>query len=526
MQVHSATSSFPDDAADLRKMSANMLIPSSSLLATASNPLFLAGLVIVTGFFATRYWQRRSSLAYFLSQLLVFAILTGLMLAGGVVPYRPGPVIGTETKRFLVALFEVIWWLAGAWLATGFLRAFVVLGRQPRETKLVQDLLAALIYLTATFAIITYVLDLPLKGLLATSGALAIIIGLALQSSLGDVFSGIVLNIERPYRVGDWITLDGTLEGKVIETNWRATHILTGNQDVAIIPNSVIAKTKLVNSSTPTKTHGTSIRVKLEPSLTPAAGCNLLKEVLLGSTEILRSPEPAVTIKDLSAEMIDFELSYSVTDVGAVDRAQNELFSRVYRAAAAAGVKFSPRIVGSAKEAGAEDRGEPSAPGRLLAGISLFSSLTADEKASLASQMQRRDYQRGDVIAKTGTVLQALCIVSYGVLVGTIEEDGHKIEVARLSAGDYFGELGLLTGEPINGELTTLTRAIIYEISKEAFTPLLKARPGMADDLSESLASRRLAHRAVLDQLHQHEKHEERLADRVAAKIKRLFSLI
>ena len=124
-----------------------------------------------------------------------------------------------------------------------------------------------------------------------------------------------MLNIERPYHVGDWIILDDTLQGKVIETNWRATHILTGNQDVAIIPNSVIAKSRLVNCSAPTKIHGTNIRVKLEPSLTPAAGCHLLKEVLLGSTQILRTPEPTVTIKDVSAEMIDFEIFYVVPDV-------------------------------------------------------------------------------------------------------------------------------------------------------------------------------------------------------------------
>ena len=144
------------------------------------------------------YWQGRSALAYFFVQLFVFAIFTGLMLAGGVVPYRPGVSIGPEPARFYAGVLELIWWLGAAWLAVGFLRAFVVLERQPRDTKLVQDLLAALIYLTATFAIVAYVFDLPVKGLLATSGAVAIIIGLALQSSLGDVFSGIVLNIERP----------------------------------------------------------------------------------------------------------------------------------------------------------------------------------------------------------------------------------------------------------------------------------------------------------------------------------------
>ncbi len=501
-----------------------MSISFSSVLATATDPLFLAGVVIVAGFFGARYWQERSSLAHFLIQLLVFVILTSLLLAGGAVPYRPGVAVGSEPRRFFLGTLEVIWWLGAAWLAVGFLRAFVVLGRQPRESKLVQDLLAALIYLTAIFAIVADVFDLPVKGLLATSGALAIIIGLALQSSLGDVFSGIVLNIERPYRVGDWIILDDSVQGKVIETNWRATHILTGNQDVAIIPNSVIAKSKLVNCSTPTKIHGASIRVKLEPSLTPAAGCNLLKEVLLGSTHILRTPEPTVTIKDLSAEMIDFELSYSVSDVGAVDQAQNEIFDRVFRAAGAAGAKFSPRLLGSPRKTAPEDKGESGIPERLLAGISLFSTLTAKENAALASQMQRKDYKPGEVIVKTGTVLQALCIVSYGVLVGSVEENDRKIEVIRLAPGDYFGELGLLTGEPLNGEITALTRVTIYEISKDALSPLLKARPNMTEELSESLASRRLANRSVLDYGHK-EQHEDGLAERVAANIRHLFSL-
>ena len=189
-----------------------------------TSPLFFAGVVIIAGLVGTRYWQPRSSLAYFGIQLAGFVTVTGLMLAGGVVPYRSG-VFSSERMRLFVSGLEVIWWLGAAWLTVGFLRAFVVLGRQPRETKLIQDLLAGLVYLAATVAIIAYVFDLPVKGLLATSGALAIIIGLALQSSLGDVFSGIVLNIERPYRVGDWIIVDDSLQGKVIETNWRATRI-------------------------------------------------------------------------------------------------------------------------------------------------------------------------------------------------------------------------------------------------------------------------------------------------------------
>jgi CRP-like cAMP-binding protein len=113
--------------------------------------------------------------------------------------------------------------------------------------------------------------------------------------------------------------------------------------------------------------------------------------------------------------------------------------------------------------------------------------------------------------------------VSDGVLIGSVEENGRKIEVIRLAPGDYFGEVGLLTGGPMSGGLTALTSIVIYEISKAALAPLLRARPGMAEELSESLAIRQLA--TVLDHRDPQERTEECLADRVAATIRRLFSL-
>ena len=139
--------------------------------------------------------------------------------------------------------------------------------------------------------------------------------------------------------------------------------------------------------------------------------------------------------------------------------------------------------------------------------------------------MQRKDYKAGEVIVRNGTILQALCIVSYGVLVGSAEENGRKIEVTRLAPGDYFGEVGLLTGEPVNGELTALTRVVIYEISKDALSPLLKARPnhGRGVERKPREPAARASH-GTRPQGHK-EQHEDGLADRVAANIRRLFSL-
>ena len=75
----------------------------------------------------------------------------------------------------------------------------------------------------------------------------------------------------------------------------------------------------------------------------------------------------------------------------------------------------------------------------------LFSTLTAQEGTALASQMQRKGYKPGDVIARAGAILEALCIVSYGVVAGSVEENSRRTEVIPLAPGDYFGEAGLLT---------------------------------------------------------------------------------
>jgi small-conductance mechanosensitive channel len=139
----------------------------------------------------------------------------------------------------------------GGLVSGRILHAFLLVERPPHEGRLVHDLLAGVVYLAALFAIVGYVFDLSIQGMLATSGVIAIILGLALQSTLGDVFSGIVLSFSRPYRPGDWISIDGGTEGRVIETNWRATHILTARRDLAIVPNSSIAKSKSSMSARP-----------------------------------------------------------------------------------------------------------------------------------------------------------------------------------------------------------------------------------------------------------------------------------
>ena len=483
------------------------------------DPTALSAIVLLAISTVMRFWRKRYPRGYFVAQVAVFSALTWLLRADGIIPYSVTSQAAPLPQRVLVAGLEIAWWLVGAWLTRGFLRAFVLLGRKEREAILIQELLGAVVYMTAIVAIFTYVLDLPVKGLLATSGALAIIIGLALQSSLGDAFSGIVMNLERPYRVGDWISVDSTVQGHVIETNWRATHIRTSSNDMAIVPNSIIAKSKIVNFSEPGQLHNAGVAVRLNRRLSPDVGALLLRDVLLGSAKEGGIVDPSVTVADITAEAIEFQLGFSVPDITSVDSIKSEVLRRSYYALSVAGGGFAP-----AKPTDRE-YGATAERACLLEAIPLFSTLTTEERTDLLEGRTRRVYEAGAIVAKRGAVMQSLVIISRGVLVAWEGECEKALESTRLTPGFYFGEMGLLTGEALGGDITALAQTVTYEIGKAALAPILKGRPAFADELGETLELLQEARRSVLEGHQSIPARATNIAERLSDAMRHLFSL-
>ncbi len=172
---------------------------------------------------------------------------------------RPGNPIGrflfdqTSGSMHLPSeLFGIAWWVLGAWILRSVLtlilrRTIFPNDYQPHARRLFADLASGMVYIVAFFGIMETVLRQPISTFLATSGVLAIVLGLALQNTLADVFSGLAINIERPFGAGDWITLNDTVEGQIIEIDWRATRVRTYANDLVVIPNSVIAKAIVTN---------------------------------------------------------------------------------------------------------------------------------------------------------------------------------------------------------------------------------------------------------------------------------------
>jgi small-conductance mechanosensitive channel len=465
----------------------------AAVMAAVRDPLVVAVLVFSLGGLLTHVLFRRHPLGRAMVRVIFLAVLTIVLLRAGIVPYQPLQLIGDPLQDGAHAVLKIAWWLWAAWFLVGFLRAFVVTEHRPRESKLVQDLLVGLVYLAALFAIIAYVFDLPIKGLLATSGAIAIILGLALQSTLSDVFSGIVLNFSRPYRPGDWISIDGATDGRVIEMNWRATHVLTAKRDLAIVPNSAIAKAKIVNSSSPSGIHGFTVTVQLEAGASPSAGTEILQQAILNSSLILATPAPTITVKSINASYTEFDITAFVEDLAQSTRAQNQLFDLIARHLAAAGMALASNQNQPSWPQPADPAMPKSAAERALALIDIFAGLTAEERRSLAAKLKRKTYDHGETVADAGTVLHSLYLVGAGVLSLTHDMSEGEMELMRLGPGDHFGESGLLTGTALPVKVSALSLCILYELEKDDLAPVLEARPAISQELCRVLARRQAA---------------------------------
>ena len=465
------------------------------ILGVIADPIVETGVIATLGAVVTRILLRGRPTLRLAGQLAFFLALTALLLYHGIIPYEVDPTSLSSVQRVFIGIVKVIWWFNAAWSLIGLVRAFLILEHQPREGRLLQELVVGVIYVAVILSIIAYVFNVPVGTLIATSGAVAIVLGLALQSTLGDVFSGVALNLAKPYGIGDWLVLSNGIEGKVVETNWRATHLLTGTNDLVIVPNSDLAKARLTNLSSPERSHGVTITVRFRPSTAPSTMADVMRSVLLSSNSILAQPEPGVQIVSLDGAAVGLELGFRVADRSLAGKAKSELFDLIFRHAKAAGLTLAAPVdtVGAAFPEPNEVEvpfGFHTTPRRLLDAIPLFAPLTEDEKEALTSTMTRRTFRQGETLAEQGQVLKSLMIIRSGVVVIDRQDGARETELGRLAPGDCLGEGGLLMGAGELGSIKALTFVVVYEITQEGLAPLMQDRPAIADELALLLSKR------------------------------------
>ena len=479
--------------------------------------LTLATLLLVATVFDIWRDRKRPLWLRFVIRVVEFAALTWFLQVAVRSPVAPQLDVAEAGMRVWAKLIEIGWWMLGARVAVGIVRLVVVLENRPRETKIVSDLLAGVIYIATALAVINFVIGVAIVGLVATSGVVAIILGLALQTTLSDVFSGIAIGLERAYKPGDLIWVEGGIEGQVLQVNWRSTQIATPHDSIAIVPNSVIAKSRLENRSAPTPTRSLTITISADPSIEPRCCIAALNAAALACRLPLPNPAPVVGCTRVNGDGNVYEIIFAVGTSRLIPAARTEMLGLVHRHLRYAGIALSVSGLAPLTAASVPTLGD------LMAASDLFGPLTPEERGLFAEHFVAISREQGETLLREGEMPDAVYLLGSGTIELAPGSGVGRRVVLRASPGDSVGMMALITGSPLLSTATALTPVTAYSLHKEATAAVLRVRPQLASGL-EAQAKLGLAWLRCEVDAHEHREtaKSDMMLDRLRAFLHRL----
>lgn len=375
-------------------------------------------------------------------------------------------------------------------LAAAFINAFVFLLVNPlrhdrvpeRFPIILQDFIVlALILLASTFLS---------SQLLTTSAVSAVVLGFALQDTLGNAFAGLAIQSEKPFHVGQWIKV-GEHEGRVAEVTWRATKLRTKSGNFAILPNNIIAKEVITNFSEPAAPTRMTVDVGASYNAAPNQVKATMMEAMRHSSYALPAPAPDVLMWSFDASAITYRARFWIADYDDDDRAKDEVRRAIYYGFQRHGIEIPfPIQVQYEKEWRDPDPSKKvEDTERLLAKVDLFASLSPDLRHEIAVASPTTVYGSGETIVRQGEDGQSMFVVMSGGVSVVLEPA--REEVARIQAGGYFGEMSLLTGEPRSATVRAVGDVTVVEIGADLFRRMGHVHPDAIEKIGIAAVVRR-----------------------------------
>jgi small-conductance mechanosensitive channel len=332
-----------------------------------------------------------------------------------------------------------------------------------------------------------------LGALFTTSAIFGVILGLALQDTLGNFFAGISLQADRPFQVGDVITVGVQRHtGVVEEISWRALKIRTFTNHVVLINNSSAAKEPIEVCPR----GNLNARIVFFNTLythSPAKAIHVVREAVREADNVSQKLAPIVRIRNLGENGIDYEVKYWLNDYAKYNDTDALVRQRIWYAFRRAGLNFAfpTRTLHVERRRSEELDGRGGAIIERLAAVDIFAPLSAEETAMLAGAAVSHVFAPSEMVIRAGDPGSSMFVVHNGRVSVQINENGRPRTVATLNEGDFFGEMALFTGEPRTASVVALEETEVLEIGHEAMKRVFETNPDLVESLTHIIAERR-----------------------------------
>ncbi|PYS82962.1 MAG: hypothetical protein DMF67_10850 [Acidobacteria bacterium] len=400
--------------------------------------------------------------------------------------------------QWAMRIVSIAFWLGVAFAAVRALNELVFLLFRKRKgydaPSLMRDIFSLVLYVTSVAVILKLHFEtLSFGALLSGSALLGVILGLALQDTLGNLFSGISLHADKPFQVGDVITV-GKYTGVVMSITWRAAKIKTFQNHIVLVSNSSIAK----ESIEVCPRDGQNARIVNFSTVytdSPVKVIHVVREAIRECENVLRYMTPIVRIHDLGESGIEYDVKYWLSDYARYNDTDALIRQRIWYAFRRNGLSFAyPTRTVFMEQPYAPHDGtgrDAESLAELLSAVDIFSPLTSDELNALALNVRGHVFAPGETIIRAGDQGASMFVVHRGSVSVRVDSNGQQRTIKQLAEGDFFGEMALFTGEPRTASVVAAEETEVFEIGHDAMKRLFETNPDLVEALSYTINERR-----------------------------------
>jgi small-conductance mechanosensitive channel/CRP-like cAMP-binding protein len=386
--------------------------------------------------------------------------------------------------RLLFILWLLVWFFLLVFTIKTlayFIFDFLLLKKQGiHYPKLVKDVLVFILYIVGILLIVKYYLNIPITALLAYSAVFTVVIGFALQDILGNLFSGIILNFEDSFKLSDWVRIN-EWEGRVEQFGWRSFKIRTIDRELLVIPNQSASKAEVLIYGSEHQPVALKIKVGASYRDSPDRVSEAIGQVLASLPDICREPLPVVQLKNFGDFSLDYEVKFWIRDYAQHNMITAEVRRHIWYAFKRQGIQFPYPV----RELYQRQEKVVEIPRQVLVDALKSNDIlrTIDEKEflKLLAEVDYKVFGSGETIIREGDESEFFSHVYSGAV--NVVKDGQV--VARLQAGDFFGEISLVTGEKTGATVVADRESTIIMVSSARFKQII----GMNEELAMKLSA-------------------------------------
>lgn len=359
---------------------------------------------------------------------------------------------------------------------------------QSKVPRLLRDLLRLVLVGIGLAIVYSIVWGKEVGAAIATLGVTSIVVGLALQEPLGNLFSGLVLLMERPFEVGEMIEV-GHVAGEVKEVNWRSAHIESQGGAIQVVPNSMLNKETIVNYSRPRPNRRETVEVLFSFQDPPYKVRQALLELLHQVDGVLETPIAQVATVGYEHSGIKYRLAYNTAERDRFN-VKNEILTRIWYMAKRQGFTLPypvhVQVQHQSKRPFTQD--EPEAAD-MLSRFPGLPEITSEDRP----QTRPLTFGAGERLFDQGDDLEGVYIVVSGSVSLQVMQDGKENEIARIRAGEFCGETGMLGRQTSDLRAVALEDTVVALIAPDVVRHLFEASPRLARETGQSLEVHRKA---------------------------------